>query len=53
MLVDTVRTWRSYLEGDARAIPAEGSSKALVDNAEVYLKQAMASLEQSRRTMRQ
>ena len=53
MLVDTVKTWRSYLEGDARAIPAEGSSKALVDNAEVYLKQAMASLEQSRRAIRQ
>lgn len=43
VLVDTLRTWRSYLNGSARSIPADGVSKTYVENARVYLKQAMAS----------
>ncbi len=43
-LADTVRTWRSYLDGSARSLPAEGASKAYVENAQVYYRQAQASL---------
>lgn len=43
VLVDTLRSWRSYLNGSARSIPADGVSKTYVENARVYLKQAMAS----------
>jgi hypothetical protein len=50
MLTETVRTWRSYLEGDAMALPPEGGSKALLQNAEVYFKQALASLEVSKKS---
>jgi hypothetical protein len=44
MLADAVRSWRSYLEGSARSIPAKGSGKIYVENARVYYKQAQASL---------
>lgn len=53
LLVDTVKTWQAYLEGDARSLPPEGAAKALVENAEVYFKQAVASLEQARRAVPQ
>ena len=42
-LAEAVRTWRSYLDGSARSLPAEGASKGYVENAEVYYRQAMAS----------
>jgi hypothetical protein len=53
MLTETVKTWRSYLEGDAKSLPPEGGSKALLQNAEVYFKQALASLEVSRKALQQ
>jgi hypothetical protein len=53
MLVDTVKTWRSYLEGDAKALPPEGVSKALWQNAEVYFKQALASLDVAKKSVQQ
>jgi hypothetical protein len=53
MLVDTVKTWRAYLEGNAKSLPPEGGSKALLQNAEVYFKQAVASLEVAKNTVKQ
>lgn len=53
MLTETVKTWRYYLEGDAKALPPEGGSKALLQNAEVYFKQALASLEVSKKSLQQ
>ena len=53
LLVETVRGWRNYLEGSARAIPLDDNSKSYIGNAEVYLKQASASLNSSRSVSRQ
>lgn len=43
VLADTVRSWRSYLDGSARSVPADGVSKTYVENARVYFKQASSS----------
>ena len=53
MLVDTVRGWRSYLDGSARSIATDDNSRGFVENAEIYLKQATASLNASRGISRQ
>jgi hypothetical protein len=53
VLADTVRSWRSYLDGSARSVPIEGASKAYVENARVYFKQAMGSLSTARTTVNQ
>ena len=53
LLVETVRGWRNYLEGSARSIPLDDSSKSYIGYAEVYLKQASASLNTSRSVSRQ
>ncbi len=53
LLVDTVKTWKSYLDGSARTLPADAASKAYVENAQVYLKQATASLNAARNVSRQ
>lgn len=53
VLADAVRTWRAYLDGSARSVPADGASKAYVDNAQVYFRQATASLNSSRGVSKQ
>src|SRR5690606_26612743 len=35
-LTNAVRSWRSYLDGSAQAVPLEAGSNAYVKNAEVY-----------------
>src|SRR5690606_25642209 len=42
-LNETVRSWRSYLEGSALSVPIEGESKSYIENARVYYKQAQSS----------
>jgi hypothetical protein len=43
VLADTLRSWRAYLDGSARSVPADAVSKTYVENARVYFKQATAS----------
>src|SRR5690606_25443977 len=43
-LNDAVRSWRSYLDGSARVVQLEEGSESYVKNAEIYMKQAQASL---------
>ncbi len=52
-LAEAVRTWKSYLDGDARSVPADGNSKKYVQNAEVYYKQAQASLNSAKSVSKQ
>lgn len=44
VLSETVRSWKSYLEGSALSVPIEGTSKSYIENARVYYKQAKSSL---------
>lgn len=44
LLVETVRSWRDYLEGTAKSVPAQGDNKTYVENAKVYFGQAKAYL---------
>ena len=43
VLSETVRSWRSYLDGSARSVPSDSISKTYVENARVYFKQASSS----------
>ena len=45
--------WRAYLDGSARAVPADDATKAYVENAQVYYKQALASPGAPKGTSRQ
>lgn len=45
LLVDTVKTWRNYLDGNAQSVPADETSKAYVENARIYLRQASVALD--------
>lgn len=42
-LADTVKSWRTYLDGDARSLPTDAATKSYVENAQVYYRQAQAS----------
>lgn len=56
VLADAVRTWRTYLDGSARSVPAatgDDTIKAFVDNAQVYFKQATASMNAARQAVKQ
>jgi hypothetical protein len=53
VLADAVKTWRAYLDGNARSLPAEESTKPYVENAQVYWKQASSSLSAGRGVSRQ
>lgn len=44
LYAESVRAWRTYLDGDARTLPVDAGSKGFIDNANVYYKQAQAAL---------
>jgi hypothetical protein len=53
MLMEAVRSWRSYLEGDARSLPDDPESRPTVEKASVFYRQAIALLEKSKKAAQQ
>jgi hypothetical protein len=44
LLSQVVASWRTYLDGTVKTVPAEGDGKSLGEAAQVYYKQASAAL---------
>lgn len=47
MLVDVFKNWRDYLEGEAKLTPLKEEGDAFIENANIYMKQAKASMDKS------
>lgn len=53
LLSETLRTWKSYIDGSARSVPVQSGDKAFIDNAQVYYRQALASYNSGKMAVKQ
>jgi hypothetical protein len=53
LLSETLKTWKSYIDGSARSVPVQAGDRAFIENAQVFYRQALATYNSGRSTSKQ